>query len=193
MLTKTRPTKTATIGVRKAPAPDGRPGFIRIDSVHQGDLDGTKGLYHINAVDCVTQWQVVATVQTISQAHLLPVIRQMLEQFPTLIPTRPISSPSTPTPTSMCRAGSRSTTAARNTTAPPTSTFAPLAGRRWPNRAPLEKKIGFVMFTVDAETRMGRRRIPNEEIAEAAKANSDIMIAFDSIDPSGFIHRRGRE
>ena len=82
VLTKTRPIQSATIGVRKAPAPDGRPGFIRIDSVHQGDWDGTKGLYHINAVDCVTQWQVVASVQTISEAHLLPVIRQMLEQFP---------------------------------------------------------------------------------------------------------------
>lgn len=82
VLTKTRPTKAVTIGVRKAPAPEGRPGFIRIDSVHQGDLDGTKGLYHINAVDCVTQWQVVATVQTISEAHLLPVIEQMLAQFP---------------------------------------------------------------------------------------------------------------
>ena len=46
-----------------------------------------------------------------------------------------------------------------------------------------EKKIGFVNFTVDAETQMGRRRIPNEEIAEAAMANSDIMIAFGSIDP----------
>ena len=82
VLSKTRPAKAITIGVRKAPAPDGRAGFIRIDSVHQGDLDGTKGLYHINAVDCVTQWQVVATVQTISEAHLLPVIEQMLEQFP---------------------------------------------------------------------------------------------------------------
>lgn len=81
VLTKTQPTK-ATIGVRKAPAPAGRPGFIRIDSVHQGDQDGTKGLYHINAVDCVTQWQVVATVQTLSEAHLLPVIEQMLEQSP---------------------------------------------------------------------------------------------------------------
>jgi hypothetical protein len=66
VLTKTRPTKAATIGVRKAPTPEGRPGFIRIDSVHQGDQDGIKGLYHINAVDCVTQWQVVATVQTLS-------------------------------------------------------------------------------------------------------------------------------
>ena len=82
VLTKTRPTKAATIGVRKAPAPEGRPGFIRIDSVHQGDQDGIKGLYHINAVDCVTQWEVVATVQTISEAYLLPVIKQMLAQFP---------------------------------------------------------------------------------------------------------------
>jgi len=82
VVSKTRPTKAVTIGLRKAPAPEGRPGFIRIDSVHQGDLDGTKGLYHINAVDCVTQWQVVATVATIAEAHLLPVIAQMLAQFP---------------------------------------------------------------------------------------------------------------
>jgi len=82
LLTKTRPTKSTQIGVRKAPAPEGRPGFIRIDSVHQGDLDGVKGLYHINAVDCVTQWQVVASVQTISEAHLLRTIEAMLAQFP---------------------------------------------------------------------------------------------------------------
>jgi len=82
VLTKTRPTRAITIGVRKAPTPEGRPGFVRIDSVHQGDWDGTKGLYHINAVDCVTQWQVVASVQTISEAHLLPVIEHMLAQFP---------------------------------------------------------------------------------------------------------------
>jgi transposase InsO family protein len=82
VLTKTRGGKATPIGVRKAPAPQGRPGFIRIDSVHQGDHDGIKGLYHINAVDCVTQWEVVASVQTISEAHLLPTIEQMLEQFP---------------------------------------------------------------------------------------------------------------
>ncbi len=82
VLTKTQPTKNTKIGVRKAPAPEGRPGFIRIDSVHQGDFDGIKGLYHINAVDCVTQWQVVASVQAISEAHLLSVIEQMLAQFP---------------------------------------------------------------------------------------------------------------
>lgn len=82
VVSKTKAGKPSAIGVRKAPAPAGRPGFIRIDSVHQGDHDGVKGLYHINAVDCVTQWQVVASVQTISEAHLLPVIEQMLQQFP---------------------------------------------------------------------------------------------------------------
>ena len=46
-----------------------------------------------------------------------------------------------------------------------------------------ERQIGFVMFTVDMESGTGIRRIPNEEIAEAARGNSDIMIAFASIDP----------
>ena len=38
------------IGARRAPQPNGLPGFIRVDSVHQGDLDGIKGVYLINAV-----------------------------------------------------------------------------------------------------------------------------------------------
>lgn len=79
--TKTRPVVNP-IGVRRAPRPAGRPGFIRIDSVHQGDLDGTKGVYHINAVDIVTQWEVVATCERISEAYLLPVLQDLMEQFP---------------------------------------------------------------------------------------------------------------
>ena len=71
--TKTHATQVS-IGERRAPAPDGRPGFIRIDSVHQGDQDGVKGVYHINAVDCLTQWELVATCEKISEAYLLPVI-----------------------------------------------------------------------------------------------------------------------
>ena len=46
-----------------------------------------------------------------------------------------------------------------------------------------ERKIGLVMFTVDSEFEIGNRRISNDEVAEAAAANSDIMIAFASIDP----------
>lgn len=52
--------KAAAIGIRRAPRPDGQPGYILIDSVHQGDQDGIKGVYHINAVDCITQWELVA-------------------------------------------------------------------------------------------------------------------------------------
>jgi transposase InsO family protein len=50
--------------------------------VHQGDLDGIKGVYHINAVDEVTQWQVVGATAQISEAWLIPVLEAMLEQFP---------------------------------------------------------------------------------------------------------------
>jgi len=60
----------------------GRAGFIRIDSVHQGDQDGLKGLYHINAVDCMTQWQLVATCERLSEACLMPVLEALLEGFP---------------------------------------------------------------------------------------------------------------
>lgn len=79
--TGTRPAPVA-IGVRKAPAPQGLPGYIRIDTVHQGDLDQVKGVYHINAVDIVTQWELVASVEQISEAYLLPVIALLLEGFP---------------------------------------------------------------------------------------------------------------
>lgn len=46
-----------------------------------------------------------------------------------------------------------------------------------------ERKIGLVMFTVDSEFQLGVQRIPNQEVVDAAQANSDIMIAFASIDP----------
>ncbi len=82
--TKTNPTGVP-IGQRRAPQPHGMPGYIRIDSVHQGDQDGVKGVYHINAVDCVTQMQFVATCEKISEAYLLPVIRQLLDGFPFVI------------------------------------------------------------------------------------------------------------
>jgi hypothetical protein len=78
---RTRPTPVK-IGIRKAPAPQGLPGYIRIDTVHQGDQDGLKGVYHVNAVDIVTQWEVVAAVERISEAFLLPVIALMLASFP---------------------------------------------------------------------------------------------------------------
>jgi transposase InsO family protein len=77
----TRPTQVC-IGERRRPEPNGRPGYLRVDTVHQGDLDGVKGVYHINAVDEVTQWQVVGATAQISEAYLLPVLEAMLAQFP---------------------------------------------------------------------------------------------------------------
>lgn len=77
----TRPTAVA-IGERRRPDPNGRPGYLRVDTVHQGDLEGVKGVYHINAVDEVTQWQVVGATAQISEAYLVPVLKAMLAQFP---------------------------------------------------------------------------------------------------------------
>jgi transposase InsO family protein len=78
---KTRPTKVS-IGERRRPQPNGQPGYLRVDTVHQGDLDGVKGVYNITAVDEVTQWQVMGAAQQISEAYLLPVLEGMLAQFP---------------------------------------------------------------------------------------------------------------
>ena len=77
----TRPTPVS-IGERRKPAPEGRPGYLRVDTVHQGDRDGVKGLYHINAVDEVTQWEIVGAVPFISEQWLLPVLASILKQFP---------------------------------------------------------------------------------------------------------------
>ena len=79
--TKTRPT-TVSIGERRKPDPRGEPGYLRLDTVHQGDSPTVKGVYHINAVDEVTQWQVAAATARISEAYLLPVLEAMLRQFP---------------------------------------------------------------------------------------------------------------
>jgi transposase InsO family protein len=78
---KTKPTGV-TIAERRRPNPQGRPGYLRLDAVHQGDQNGAKGVFHINAVDEVTQWQIVAATERISEAWLLPVLKTMLEQFP---------------------------------------------------------------------------------------------------------------
>jgi len=78
---KTQP-KPSKIGERRKPQPNGQPGYIRIDTVHQGDLDKQKGVYHINAVDEVTQFEVVCSVEKISERYLIPALEQLLETFP---------------------------------------------------------------------------------------------------------------
>lgn len=80
----TRPTPVS-IAERRKPNPQGRPGYLRIDTVHQGDWDGNKGVYQINAVDTVTQWQVVGCTARISESFLIPVLEAILHQFPFVI------------------------------------------------------------------------------------------------------------
>ena len=78
---KTNPVDR-NIGERRKPQPDGKPGYIRVDSVHQGDKEGEKGVYHVNIVDEVTQFEWVGCVETISELHLKPLLQKLLTQIP---------------------------------------------------------------------------------------------------------------
>ena len=81
---KTR-SKTSHIGERRKPQPDGKPGYLRIDTVHQGDWDKQKGVYHNNAVDEVIQMQMVLSLEKISERYLIPILKQLLADFPLVI------------------------------------------------------------------------------------------------------------
>lgn len=80
-------TKNASvkIGERRKPQPNGYPGYIRIDTVHQGDKDKQKGVYHINAIDELTQFEIVCSVEKISENYLIPVLEALLNSFPFII------------------------------------------------------------------------------------------------------------
>lgn len=75
-------SQSNSIGIRKAPQPEGQAGYLRTDTVHQGDLDGVKGVYHINIVDAATQWQVVACVSAIKQDQVVRAIKRMMANIP---------------------------------------------------------------------------------------------------------------
>jgi transposase InsO family protein len=77
----TRPS-TVRIGERRKPRPNGKPGYIRVDTVHQGDLDGEKGVYYVNTVDEVIQFEIVGCVERINEAHLVPLLESLIEQYP---------------------------------------------------------------------------------------------------------------
>lgn len=81
VVAKTQSVNVA-IGERRKPDPQGRPGYLRVDTVHQGDREGEKGVYHINLVDEVTQWEIVGAVEHISEAYLEPMLADAIEQFP---------------------------------------------------------------------------------------------------------------
>jgi hypothetical protein len=78
---KTQPVKT-NIGERRKLEPQGQPGFLRVDTVHQGDLDKEKGVYHINAVDKVTQWEILGAAEKIYERYLAPLLGDLIAQFP---------------------------------------------------------------------------------------------------------------
>ena len=78
---KTRATQVS-IGIRSKPTPGGKPGYIRVDTVHQGDYANIKGVYHINIVDEVTQYEFIATVEKISERYLKSVMVELLKMFP---------------------------------------------------------------------------------------------------------------
>ncbi len=78
---KTKPA-SCQYGARCRPDPQGQPGYIRVDTVHQGDLNGKKGVYHINTIDEVTQWEVIGCVEKISEHFLVPVLKDLLAQYP---------------------------------------------------------------------------------------------------------------
>ena len=80
-IAKTRPVHIS-IGVRRKPDPDGRPGFVRVDTVHQGDRDGEKGVYVLNVVDQVTQFEHIGGGVRASEYFLLPVLEDLLQAFP---------------------------------------------------------------------------------------------------------------
>ena len=81
---KTNPVQTP-IGERRKPESNETPGFLRVDSVHQGDFDGKKGVYHINPVDEVTQWEVPVAVETLQESCVEPALDETSQFIPFVI------------------------------------------------------------------------------------------------------------
>jgi len=78
---KTKPT-VSSIGIRTKPRPNGQPGYLRIDTVHQGDQGNKKSLYHINIVDEVTQIEFVFQVKAISEKYMREVLEKLYQACP---------------------------------------------------------------------------------------------------------------
>lgn len=79
---KTNKGKGKTIGVRCKPQPEGKPGYLRVDTAHQGDREKQKGVYHINTVDEITQWEVLGATEKIREEYLLLLLEKMIATYP---------------------------------------------------------------------------------------------------------------
>ena len=80
----TRPT-TVRIGESRGPDPGGKPSHVRVDTVHQGDRNGVKGVYDINLIDEVTQFEHLGAVAAIAEAFLVPVLEETLVTLPFVV------------------------------------------------------------------------------------------------------------
>jgi transposase InsO family protein len=78
----TKKTKATAIGERCKPEPEGRPGYLRVDTIHQGDKDGQKGVYHVNTVDEIVQWEVAGAAEKITEEYLLPLLEKIIASYP---------------------------------------------------------------------------------------------------------------
>jgi transposase InsO family protein len=81
---KTRPV-TVPLGQRRKPQPNGIPGYLRVDTMHQGDQGSQKGVYHINTVDEVTQSEFAGAVEKINEHFLTPLLLKLIESYPFII------------------------------------------------------------------------------------------------------------
>jgi len=80
IFSKTKSAKVP-IGQRRKPEPNGQPGYLCVDTVHQGDKLGEKGVYHINIVDMVTQYEFVGAVEAISEVYMEKMLAELLAKF----------------------------------------------------------------------------------------------------------------
>ncbi len=79
------PSKSSPNGERRKPQPNGKPGYVRVDSVHLGDLEGKKGSYIINVVDEVTQHEHLMCVERLTHRFLGPALEKLIDAFPFVV------------------------------------------------------------------------------------------------------------
>lgn len=79
---ETKKTKGRVIGERCKPEPEGKPGYLRVDTLHQGDRDGQKGVYHVNTVDEIVQWEVAGAAEKITDTQLIPLLVKIIASYP---------------------------------------------------------------------------------------------------------------
>jgi hypothetical protein len=74
---KNHKVKGKVIGVRCKPQPEGRPGYFRVDIAHQEGQERQKGVYYINKVYEVIQWEVIGATEKITNEYFLPLLEKV--------------------------------------------------------------------------------------------------------------------